>query len=108
MYDLDSLQQALNTNVTDSVSSGVQDQLGKLIAWVLIPSIILTLIILIAYIAHIVHRHKVDKAIFEIRDTLREMKLKNIPNAPAPTPLQPPAAVTATNETEANQTIKET
>jgi L-lactate permease len=98
MYDLDSLQQTLNTKVTDSVTSGVQDQLGKLIAWVLIPSIVLTLIILIAYIAHIVHRHKVDKAIFEIRDTLREMKLKDMPIATSPMPTPPVAA--ATNEVE--------
>jgi len=72
--DYTSLQQNLTDNLTNGVTSGVQDQLGKLMAWVVIPSVILTVIILVAYIVHLVHRHKVDKAIFEIRDTLREMK----------------------------------
>lgn len=72
--DYSSLQQTLTDNLTSGVTSGVQDQLGKIMAWVVIPSIILTVIILLAYILHLIHRHKVDKAIFEIRDTLREMK----------------------------------
>jgi L-lactate permease len=99
MYDLNSLQDALSTNVTNSVSSGVEDQISKIIAWVVVPSIILTVILLAAYIAHIVHRHKVDKAIFEIRDTLREMKLAgSAPATPWPTPEQPTTANTSTAE----------
>lgn len=72
--DYTSLQQTFTDNLTSGVTSGVQDQLGKIMAWVVIPSIILTVIILLAYILHLIHRHKVDKAIFEIRDMLREMK----------------------------------
>lgn len=90
MNDITSLQQTLTDSLTSNVTSNVQGELHKLMALVLIPSIVLTIIVLAVYVAHIVHRHKVDKAIFEIRDTLREMKVGQtsvVPQASAiPTP----------------------
>ena len=90
--DYSSLQQTLTDNLTSGVTSGVQDQLGKIMAWVVIPSIILTVIILLAYILHLIHRHKVDKAIFEIRDTLREMKQAGL-SSPATQPNSSPVSL---------------
>ena len=90
--DYSSLQQTLTDNLTSGVTSGVQDQLGKIMAWVVIPSIILTVIILLAYILHLIHRHKVDKAIFEIRDTLREMKQAGL-SSPATKPNSSPVSL---------------
>lgn len=91
MNDITSLQQTFTDTLTSNVTSNVQSELEKIMAWVLIPSIILTLAILVVYIAHVVHRHRVDKAIFEIRDTLREMKLGQVPVAPTPAPSEPQA-----------------
>lgn len=113
MNDITSLQQTLSDNLTSSVTTNVQSDLTKLMGWVLIPSIILTFIVLIVYVAHLVHRHKVDKAIFEIRDAIREMKLAQVaPAKPAfptevapPAPLQTPVA-TVTNETEVSQPVE--
>jgi uncharacterized protein YoxC len=51
--------------------SNVTDQL---VTRFLIPSIVVTLLFLVIYIAHIVRRRKLENAIFEIRDTLREMQ----------------------------------
>ncbi len=50
--------------------------------WLLIGSTVLTVIFLILYIAHIIRRHKLEKAIFEIRDLLRDIKdEQNVPVA---------------------------
>lgn len=90
VMDIPSLQNALDTNITNTVTSGVQDQFEKLLAWVLVPSIVLTAIMLIMYIAHLVHRHKIDKAIIEIRDTVRELKLAQAAQLPKPEPVAEP------------------
>ena len=81
MYDLQSLQDALGTNVTDSVTSGIQSQIDKIIAWIVVPSIILTLLVLLLYVLHMLRRRKIENAILEIRDTLRDIKLAQV--APA-------------------------
>lgn len=83
MYDTNSLQQALNTNVTNSVTSGIQDQLGKIFALIVIPSIIITLVLIILYLLHVLRRRKIENAILEIRDTLRDSKL------PQASPVEP-------------------
>lgn len=102
MNDITSLQQTLTDSLTSNVTSNVQGELEKIMVWVLIPSIVITFVLLAAYIAHVVHRHKVDKAIFEIRDTLREMKLAQVsPAKPAfPAEALPAAEVTAPVEAE--------
>lgn len=75
MYDIQSLQDSFNTKLTDSVSSGIQDQISQIIAWTVIPSIIITVVIIVLYVLHTVRRRKVENAILEIRDTLRDIKL---------------------------------
>lgn len=74
MYDLDSLQQALRTNVSNSVDSTIDDFFGRLFVWVVLPTILLTVLFLVFYIMHILHRRKVENAILDIRDTLRRME----------------------------------
>lgn len=83
VMDITELQNALNTNVTNGVSSGIQDQLGKIIAWTVIPSIIITIVIVVLYVLHSLRRRKIENAILEIRDSLRDMKLAQV--APAET-----------------------
>lgn len=103
MDDLDSLQQALSGSVTNSVNSGIQDQLGKLIAWVVVLSIILTVIILVLYILHMLRRRKLENAIFEIRDTLRDMKLAQVSHGvPAAMPEAPQTKNSADTTTPAS------
>ena len=98
LMDITSLQNALNTNVTDSITSEVQDQFEKLLVWVLVPSIILTVIVIIMYIVHFIHRHKIDKAIIEIRDTVRELKLAQTTPANPWHKLETPAVSTPLQE----------
>lgn len=82
MYDLNSIQQDLTSNVTSSVTD-------QLINWILIPSIVFTVLFLVFYIAHIIHRHKIDKAILETRDILRDIR-DNAPRALSPLPAHVP------------------
>ena len=91
LMDITEVQNLLNTNVTNGVSSGIQDQLSKIIAWTVIPSIVLTLVIIVLYVLHSLRRRKIENAILEIRDSLHDMKLAQV--APAePWPKPEPAA----------------
>lgn len=90
MYDLNSLQDSLTSGVTDSVKSGFQDQLGKIMAWIVVPSVVLTLLIILLYVLHALRRRKVEKAIFEIRDMLRDAKLSQVLPAKTLPPIEPP------------------
>lgn len=94
MNDLNQLQELLNGS--NSVNSGLNGfDVNKLIAWLVIPSIVLTVIICLVFIVSMVQRWRVERAIFEIRDTLREMKLaQQHPIDPKPLPSMPPPAET--------------
>jgi hypothetical protein len=74
MNELTNLQQALSTNISDTTNAAISDTMNQLISWTLIPSLIFLGLFLLLYIIRSVHRHKVDKAVFEIRDMLREMR----------------------------------
>ncbi len=87
MEDLTSLQNTLNDNITKGVTTGIQDQLEKLIAFIVVPSIILTVVIIVLYVLHTLRRRKIENAILEIRDSLREIKLAQV--APAKAVTQP-------------------
>lgn len=100
MYDIKSLQDALNTNVTNTVTTGLQDQLNKIIAWIVIPTLVLTVAIIVIYVVHMLRRRKIENAILEIRDTLREIKFAQT------TPAQPwPAAKDISLETKTSQPV---
>lgn len=88
MNELTNLQQALSTNISDTTNAAISDTINQLIGWTLIPSLIFLGLFLVLYIIRSVHRHKVDKAVFEIRDTLREMKAQQLPDTKQPTPPQ--------------------
>lgn len=87
MEDFSGLQDALSSNVTNSVTSSVQDELGKIMAWLVVPSIIITVVFVVLYLLHMLRRRKIENAILEIRDILREIKLAGV------TPAQPWPAV---------------
>lgn len=71
--------------VTGDAASNITDMLFQ---WLVIPSIIFMVIIVALYTWRTVNRHRVDKAIFEIRDTLREMNLTSPAPLPEPKPNQ--------------------
>lgn len=103
MYDLDSLQKTLNTNVSNSVDSTVHDLLGKLLIWVILPTVIITVLFIVFYIMHMLRRRKIENAILDIRDTLHRMEQAQtlpIPAVPAATPLtsMPPETHTLTDQ----------
>ena len=90
--NLNQIQDLLNWS--NSVNSGLPSfDINKLIAWLVVPSIVLTVIFCLWVVANMWHRRRVEKAIFEIRDILREMKLaQQHPIAPAqPQPETAPA-----------------
>ena len=101
LMDITEVQNLLNTNVTNGVSSGIQDQLGKIIAWTVIPSIVLTLVIIVLYVLPSLRRRKIENAILEIRDSLRDMKLAAV--APAEPWPKPEADTTSQAEPAADQ-----
>lgn len=63
----------LTNDFTNNVTSSVADQL---MGWLIVPSIVITLVFAILYIAHLIHRRRVDKAVFEIRDILRQVQTR--------------------------------
>jgi hypothetical protein len=79
MNDLNALQQ-----LTDHTTSNVTSQL---MGWLVVPSLILTLVIVALYITALVRRRRVESAIFEIRDLLKDMKA----NGQQPPAAAPPA-----------------
>lgn len=99
MEDITGLQDALSSNVTNSVTSSVQDELGKIIAWLVVPSIIITVVFVVLYVLHMLRRRKIENAILEMRDILRDMKLAGAtPAKPWPKPETEPAAVLSSPE----------
>ncbi|MGB2687216.1 MAG: hypothetical protein WBC12_04165 [Candidatus Saccharimonas aalborgensis] len=61
------LQEKLTTNISDTVN----DQLSKIFMQYFLPTIIFMSVIVVLYVIRAIHRYRVDRAIFEIRDTLR-------------------------------------
>lgn len=102
MYDIKSLQDALNTNVSNTVTTGLQDQLNKIIAWIVIPTLVLTVAIIVLYVIHMLRRRKIENAILEIRDTLRDIKFTQ--TAPTEPWLKPetPAVADSTSMPDKN------
>ncbi|MBP7857590.1 MAG: hypothetical protein WAW63_02220 [Candidatus Saccharimonadales bacterium] len=76
--DVNTLTQDLTSNVTSNLSD-------VLMKWMLVPSIVMTLLFLVVLVANNLRRRRVENAIFEIRDLLRDMqsdshKEKTTPN----------------------------
>ncbi len=78
-----SLQQSLSTDVSNNINTVVTDQLNKAFSWIVVPLLVMTAIIVIAYMYHAFRRRKAENAILEIRDTLRVVKLSQPPTPPA-------------------------
>jgi len=83
---------ALLQSMTTSTNGGTSDTLKQLLAWTVVPSIVFFGAFLVYFAFHIIHRHRVDKAIFEIRDNLREMKARQTINANPSTPHETPVS----------------
>lgn len=93
--DTTSLQDLLNSTGTGATSSTTTDQIMN---WLFISSIVFTVVFLVVYIAHIMHRRKVENAILEIRDILRDMRDGQL--AHTATPVETPAAAASTDTPE--------
>lgn len=66
MNDFDILQQSLAPSTSIDLDS--------IIGWIVIPSIIITVLITIAFVVYMTRRWRVEKAILEIRDTLKQIQ----------------------------------
>ena len=74
------MDELLNQYVTNASSEITTDFMSQVVQLVLIPSVIILVLILTVYTMRLVHRHKVDKAIFEIRDMLRAQQTTATPS----------------------------
>lgn len=80
----DDITSNVTSDVTDTISETVTNQLYDMFSWIIMPAIILV-VLLIAVQAYRMFRHyRLEKAIFEIRDTLREMKKSQSNGMPTP------------------------
>jgi hypothetical protein len=79
MDTLNSIEQSL-------ANGSSSDAIQQLLAWTVVPSLVFFAAFLVYFAFHIIHRHRVDKAIFEIRDNLREIKARQTINANPSTP----------------------
>ena len=68
MQDITSLEQSLT-----GTSINTDDIIGTLLTWIILPSVIIMIVFIIAVIVNSIRRWRVEQAIFEIRDILREM-----------------------------------
>lgn len=82
MDNLTSLPRSISNDVSNTVNAAVTEQLNKLFSWIVVPLIIITAIIVIAYTYRAFRRRKIENAILEIRDTLRVVKLSQQPSPP--------------------------
>ena len=88
----DDITSNVTSDVTDTISETVTNQLYDMFSWIIMPAIILV-VLLIAVQAYRMFRHyRLEKAIFEIRDNLREMKQAQ--SAPPRTPPSASASLT--------------
>jgi hypothetical protein len=88
MQDLNSIQQSLSSSISDTTNAAISDMINQLLGWALVPSIIFMVLFLLAYVSRSLHRRKVDNAILEIRDMLKETNA--LRSTSAPTNAEPP------------------
>lgn len=55
----------------------VTNAASQLLDWLVVPSIVITLVIVIVFAVRSFYRYRVNQAIFEIRDILRDMQDKD-------------------------------
>lgn len=79
MYNLDILQKSLTDDIS-GVTSDFQDQIFKMILWIVIPLIIIAILALLLYVLRTLRHRKIENAIFDIRDTLHRMEQAQIPS----------------------------
>lgn len=65
---------SLTQNVTQDVTQNVTDSMQNAFMFLLVPSIIISVLFLLFFIMHALRRRRVDNAILEIRDILRTMQ----------------------------------
>lgn len=90
---MDDISQLLNSDPTGTTTSDIASQVTQILAWVIVPSVILTIIVIIFLVLYMLRKRKIENAIIEIRDILREMKSQQ--SAPA----QESTRSTTTNNT---------
>lgn len=85
MENLDNLRQSLSSDITTDVTTNISDiitrQLADMFSWIVLPSIIIALAIFAIYVFRSIRRYRLEKAIFEIRDLLRDIKQLQTPRA---------------------------
>ena len=76
-----SVSNDVTTDITTDITQNITDQLIDALSWIIIPSLLITTVLVVLFIYRSIRRYKLEKAIFEIRDTLREIKLSQQPPA---------------------------
>lgn len=79
MEDVTQLQDLLNQNNPITTTNSTPITAEQLVLWITVPSMVIIVLLLLVFISNAVRRHKLEKAIFEIRDILREMQQQTDP-----------------------------
>lgn len=91
---MEDISQLLNSE-TNSTTADITNQVMQLMAWIIIPSVILTIIVVVFFVLYMLRKRKIENAIFEIRDILRDMQRLQTPSA---IPHQPEQAQPAASD----------
>lgn len=81
MEDLSEIEQLINGGPSGLTEAFFTDLISQMFLWILLPSILISIVILVLYIVHSVRRRKLENALFEIRDILRDMHTSNTATA---------------------------
>ena len=100
--DLSEIEQLINGSSTGLTETDITGLLSQMFLWILLPSIIFSTVFLVLYIVHSIRRRKLENAIFEIRDILRDMNTSNAAASPAPSTI--PVASSAEQPEHENTT----
>lgn len=88
MEDITQIQNLLNGGTGSNGSFDI----GQMIMWFVVPTVILTIVVSIAFIVAGIRRWQMEKAIYEIRDLLREVRDIQKQQLKPPTPAYPQPA----------------
>lgn len=98
MEDLSGIEQIINGDSGGLTEADITGFMSQMFLWILLPSILISVVILVLFIIHSVRRRKLENALFEIRDILRDMHNSN--TTPPPILKAEPLAVSEQPEPE--------
>ena len=89
MDELSNFEQLINGNSTSLTEAEITGLISQMMLWFMVPLILISIVFLVLFILHSIRRRKLENAILEIRDILRDMNMAI--QTPSPIPVNTPA-----------------